>query len=240
MFAHLLVNLGLGRVHLVIRGKVTCRVQWCVRSHGDYRRSSSTAQIRKSGSPGVMWMFPTTLFTRTRPARLQPSDDCSWIWSDQCSSTHYALSESACDVKERKTRSTPGQSQLGFPKLQPFRTHASQTASHSYSIHSRGFSAAARTTVTGRTLLVQLVDVVTELTDREPCTAAPAAETSLDNTMCDTVSHWSSPIISIKSRDTISKQGALLDEEGGGKGTGMVSGGLTMLYHGTRGNVALR
>ena len=104
-----------------------------MRSHGDYRRSSSTAQIRKSGSPGVMWMFPTTLFTRTRPARLQPSDDCSWIWSDQCSSMHYALSESARDVKERKARSTPGQSlvnRITTAGAQPSRTYASQTASH--------------------------------------------------------------------------------------------------------------
>ena len=39
--------------------------------------------------PGERWMFPMTLLTRTRPATLQPSSACSWIWSDQCSSTHY-------------------------------------------------------------------------------------------------------------------------------------------------------
>ena len=78
---------------------------------------------------------------------------------------HYALSESARDVKERKARSTPSQSHLGLPKLNPFERTPRRRRRTSYKIYPQGLSAVARTTVTGRTLFIQLVRVVTELTD---------------------------------------------------------------------------
>ena len=61
----------------------------------------------------------------------------------------------------------------------------------------RGSSAVARTTVNGRTLLNQRVDVVTELKDlRARYSHTRSCETSVDNAMC--ISRWSSPVISIK------------------------------------------
>jgi hypothetical protein len=60
-----------------------------------------------------------------------------------------------------------------------------------------GSSAVARTTVNVRKLLVQRIDVVTELTDlRARYCHTRSYEMSVDNAMC--ISRWSSPVISIK------------------------------------------
>ena len=89
--------------------------------------------------PGERWMFPMTLFTRTRPATLQPSDDCSWIWSDQCSSTHYSSSESARHQHEGRKRqaNAPGQSPQGCQNSSPSACTTPGRHRTSYSIRPR-------------------------------------------------------------------------------------------------------
>ena len=54
---------------------------------------------------------------------------------------------------------------LRLPELNPLERTPRRRRRTSYKIYPQGLSAVARTTVTGRTLLVQLVRVVTELTD---------------------------------------------------------------------------
>ena len=75
---------------------------------------------RSEGVPGGDEDVPSNLVHSDETGEVAPG-------FGQHSSTYYALSESPRDVKGRKhTRSI----ELGLPKLQPFRTYASRTASH--------------------------------------------------------------------------------------------------------------
>jgi len=110
-------------------------------------------------------MFPTTLFTRKRPATLQPSDDCSWMRSDQCSWTHYAPSQSPHATRREKKRkdshllNPPGATEAPpLPRVR-FADRIARVAASALG----GFSAIARAAIVGLAVLVQLVEVVVEL-----------------------------------------------------------------------------
>jgi hypothetical protein len=115
-------------------------------------------------------MFPMTLFTRTSPATLQPSEACSWMWSAQCSSTHYThthVSES-CTLEAKigaaahlvdpsRVAKTPA------PSLVRLTDGIARVAAPIVAFGS--FPAKARAAIPGRALFVQFVNVVPELTD---------------------------------------------------------------------------
>ncbi len=114
-------------------------------------------------------MFPTTLFTRRRPATLQPSDDCSWMRSDQCSWTHYAplrvrTQQEGKDEKNKKRKDShllnpPGATEAPpLPRVR-FADRIARVAASALG----GFSAKARAAIVGLAVLVQLVEVVVEL-----------------------------------------------------------------------------
>jgi hypothetical protein len=69
----------------------------------------------------VMWMFPTTLYTRTRPARLL-LDLVRPVFLNVLCPLRVCT---RCEGKEAHPVN-----RIRLPKLQPFRTCASRTASH--------------------------------------------------------------------------------------------------------------